>query len=97
MDIQSIVNQKDAHIIDVREVPEFNTGHVDIAINMPLSTIRDFIDQIKTMEGPKVLYCRSGNRSGQAVKFLSDLGVSDIYNGGSFTLMSSYMIPNYSN
>jgi rhodanese-related sulfurtransferase len=97
MDIQSIVNQKDAHIIDVRELSEFNNGHIETALHMPLSTFRDYIDQIKEMNGPKVFYCRSGNRSGQAVKFLSGLGVTDIYNGGSLTLMSSYMAPYYSN
>ncbi len=97
MDIQSIVNQKNVHIIDVREVSEFESGHIDVALNMPLSTFRDYIDQIKAMEGPKVLYCRSGNRSGQAVKFLSDLGVTDIYNGGSLSLMSAYLLPHYSN
>ncbi len=97
MDIQSIVNQKDVHIIDVRELSEFNDGHIEVALHMPLSSFRDFIDQIREMKGPKVFYCRSGNRSGQAVKFLSEIGITGVYNGGSLMLMSSFMIPDYSN
>jgi rhodanese-related sulfurtransferase len=94
MDIQTILKSEKTHIIDVREVYEFQSGHIDGAINMPLSTFGDYLDQLKKMEGPKVFYCRSGNRSGQAVSFLSQNGYSDVYNGGSLSIMSSFLIPN---
>ena len=93
MDIQDILKEKDTKIIDVREPYEFMTNRIYEATNMPLSRFGDFIDEIKKMEGKIVFYCRSGNRSGQAVNYLKGIGLDNVYNGGSLMLMQSYMIP----
>ena len=93
MDIQAILKQDDAHIIDVREVVEFNSGHIAGAVNMPLSVFGNFLNQLKSLKGPKIFYCRSGNRSGQAVDYLSQLGIPEVYNGGSLVLMEAYLLP----
>jgi rhodanese-related sulfurtransferase len=92
MDIQEILKQEKVNIIDVRESYEYNVGHVEGAVNMPLSQFQNFVDVIKKMEGKKVFYCRSGNRSGQAVAFLKTLGVKEVYNGGSLSLMNSFLV-----
>lgn len=92
MDIQDILKQDAVNIIDVREDYEFSSGHISEAINLPLSTFRDYVEQIRNMDGPKVLYCRSGNRSGQAVSFLQKCGIKEVYNGGSLVLMESFLI-----
>jgi len=92
MNIQDILQEPDVKIIDVREKYEFETDHIVNAINMPLSNFASYTDEIKSMTGKKIFYCRSGNRSGQAVKHLAALGVKDVQNGGSLGLMKSLTI-----
>lgn len=70
-------------IIDVRTPEEFSTGNVQGSINIPLQIIHLKVDEIKAMNKPIVLCCASGNRSGQAVNFLKNLGV-ECSNGGSW-------------
>ena len=91
-DLQSIVRQDDAVIIDVREKFEFNSGHVNNARNMPLSQFGSFVNEIMKINSPVVLYCQSGNRSGQAVQILKNQGKDNVYNGGSLGIMKSFMI-----
>lgn len=70
--------------VDVRTAEEFATGHIDGALNIPLGQISERIPEIKGLgETPVVFYCRSGNRSGQAVSYLQQKGYGHIYNGGS--------------
>jgi rhodanese-related sulfurtransferase len=82
MDIKSIINQKGATLIDVREIHEFESGHAIGAINIPLSIIQGKVDDILNLSSPIILYCRSGMRSGQALEFLRAMGVQDVYNAG---------------
>ena len=71
IDVQSLKSKIDAgesrHLIDVRESSEhdeFNIG----GILLPLGNIRvGEIDPIENLKDKEIyLYCRSGNRSGQA-------------------------------
>jgi len=68
-----------ACIIDVREKLEYEQSHVNGAINIPLSELRERTDEIPT-EKPLFLYCRSGARSYNAVLALQHLGFSNLYN-----------------
>lgn len=70
-------------IIDVREPMEFALGHVNGAINVPLSNLSTKVGWFRNLNKPAILYCRSGNRSGQAVMFLKAHGVERLTNGGS--------------
>lgn len=83
MNLHTIINQPSTVLIDVRETFEFSMGHTPGAINFPLSVLPHRIHELKDLEGPLVLYCRSGNRSGMAVEFLKSKGFRDVYNGGS--------------
>jgi phage shock protein E len=69
-------------ILDVRTPEEFNSGHVDGAINIPVDQVAARIEEIKEMPTPIVAYCRSGNRSGMAVSILKQHGITDVSNGG---------------
>ena len=69
------------HLLDVREPIEhedFNIG----GILLPLGEIRvgdiGAIDHLKDQE--LIIYCRSGNRSGQACMVLESLGFSNVIN-----------------
>ena len=92
MDIQTILREPNVNIIDVREPYEFSYDAVDGAKNMPLSQFGNYISEIQGMPGKKVLYCRSGNRSGQAVAYLRSIGINDAFNGGSVGFMQSFLV-----
>ncbi|PHN07621.1 rhodanese-like domain-containing protein [Flavilitoribacter nigricans] len=97
MDLQSIVKQPNTTLIDVREPFEFATHHVQGAVNIPLQTIPKKMDELRELKGPIVLYCRSGNRSGMATKFLQSHGFQEVYNGGSVTAVEYFLLPDASN
>ena len=93
MDIQTIIRQPKVTIVDVREKFEFFMGHAEGAINIPLGSIPSRLNEFQQMPGPIVLYCRSGNRSGQAANFLNSKGIKEAYNGGSLGIVRSYLLP----
>jgi len=75
----AIADNKDAVLIDVRKADEFAKGHIEKAENIPLEDIESKLD---TLDKDKdiYLYCRTGNRSGQAAKILSDKGFNKVTN-----------------
>lgn len=79
---KEIVNQPGATIIDVRSPMEFESAHVNGAINIPLEYVSTSVEQFKNFSKPVILYCRSGNRSGLALHILKASGVTEAYNGG---------------
>jgi rhodanese-related sulfurtransferase len=68
-------------ILDVRTPGEFMTGHIQDAQNIDFES-GSFESQIESLDknGTYAVYCRRGNRSGQAVKVMQDAGFKDIYN-----------------
>lgn len=71
-----------AKLIDVREEDEYAAGHIPASINIPLSKIESAQGEITDLDTPLFVYCRSGNRSGQAVAWLKQAGYSNVKNIG---------------
>ena len=70
-------------IIDVRTAEEFAVGHFPGAINIPHEGIIQGIEAYNVGKNQTVLlYCRSGNRSGQAEVRLRSAGFSGAKNVG---------------
>lgn len=70
-------------IIDVRTAEEFAAGHFPGAINIPHEDIIEGIEEYNVGKDRTVLlYCRSGNRSGQAEARLQAAGFSGAKNVG---------------
>jgi rhodanese-related sulfurtransferase len=67
--------------LDVRTPGEFNEGHIEGAQLIDFQS-GNFENEIATLDKSKTyaVYCRSGNRSGQAVKIMSDAGFTNLYN-----------------
>lgn len=84
MHLHDILKDPNHTIIDVRTKEEFDSGHVEGAINIPIEQVVDQIDKIKKLAHPVVLCCASGSRSRQAHIYLSQHGVPNTYNGGSW-------------
>lgn len=67
-------------IIDVREPYEYDAGHVEGAINIPLSKLPHNISELdKSAE--IIVYCASGARSSVAEKLLIGYGFEHVING----------------
>lgn len=68
-----------ARILDVRTQEEFLSGHLENALNSDIydPSFRENISELdKTAEW--FVYCRSGNRSKQAVSLMKELGFTKI-------------------
>ena len=79
-----------AFIIDVREADEYAAGHIKTAVNIPLSEIRNRLDEIPT-DRPVYLHCRSSQRSYYTVCALQGRGFKNIVNiSGSYLGISLY-------
>jgi len=70
-------------IVDVRTPDEFGDGHLEDAINIDFyaDSFRDDLNQLDKSD-TYLIYCRSGNRSAQALTTMNDLGFSDIHDMG---------------
>ena len=75
----------EAPVLDVRTPGEFASGHLAGAVNVDVMS-PTFQSQVAALDlptdGPVYLYCRSGNRSGQAAKTLRQMGHAGAVNIG---------------
>ena len=60
-------------LVDVREVEEFQTLHLEGARNLPLSQLADTYEQLDKDQLYYVI-CKSGMRSARACQFLAEQG-----------------------
>lgn len=79
--IERLIKENGATIVDVRSPEEFMGGHVAGSVNIPLNEVPARVDEFREMSLPLILCCASGNRSGQAQQFLSSKGIN-CFNGG---------------
>ena len=89
MNIETLIKERKATIIDVRTREEFSSGNAEGSINIPLQEIQENLDKLLSFRQPLVLCCASGNRSNQACQYLSKVGF-DCYNGGSWMSVNFY-------
>lgn len=83
---EKIINDG-AILVDVRTEEEYNEEHIDGSILFTLDTINEenasnFFEDKDTII---IVYCRSGNRSHQAVEKLNELGYTNVYDLGSIS------------
>ena len=90
--INEILEKEEVTVVDVRNTWEYEEGHVNNALNIPLNEIPARIDEFRRLNGPVILYCRSGNRSGAAVHLLKLAGITDVYNGGGILDMQNLTV-----
>lgn len=72
---QNFQNTSNAVLLDVRTPSEFNSQNIPGAINIDIMSY-EFHDKVAELDKSKTyfIYCRSGNRSGQACHMMSELG-----------------------
>lgn len=69
----------EAQIVDVRALDEWDAGHIDGALHLPLGRLRERADEIDAAR-PVILQCQGGGRSAIAASLLRGLGVEEVYN-----------------
>ena len=74
-----------ALLLDVRTVEEYRARHIDGALNIPLHELQGRLSELPDKQRPIVVYCRSGNRSGQAERLLERAGYPNVHNLGAMT------------
>lgn len=82
--VETIELSSDTIIIDVRTPGEFAGGHLDGANLLDLSG-GQFADTLPSLDpdADYAVYCKSGNRSGQAVAMMTNAGFTNVLDLGS--------------
>ena len=82
LEYQELFADGSAHmLIDVRTPEEFDSGHIQDAVNIPVESLPGHLDVV-AMDIPVVVYCRSGNRSATAAQILVEGGFQPVYDLG---------------
>ena len=68
----------DAVMVDVRERDEWDAGHAPEALHIPLGDLPGQLEALPLGDGPLAVVCRSGNRSGRAVAWLTQQGLDAV-------------------
>ncbi|WP_138433008.1 rhodanese-like domain-containing protein [Winogradskyella algicola] len=76
-----------AVILDVRSQREWDAGHIEKALHIPLDQLNNRIDEVKKFNKPVVTCCASGVRSAKAAKFLN-LNNIEATNGGGWVSLN---------
>ena len=79
-----VKKQENARLIDVRTKEEYDEGHLRDAINIPYEEVVDGVSKLENVnyDTPIIVYCKSGNRSGQAYNSLKVAGYKNVYDLG---------------
>jgi len=84
--VQSEIIGKQVQLVDVRTREEYESGHIDDALNFNVIDHATFLRQIKALDKdqPVYLYCKMGGRSNRASQVLKEQGFTKIfdYSGG---------------
>ena len=83
--VELLGDQDDVVIIDVRTPEEYADGRLDGAQLIDIQG-GDFAERIAALEpdATTVVYCRTGNRSANAVAIMEQQGFSDLYDAGGY-------------
>jgi len=74
-----LMNKDDALMLDVRANDEYQQGHIQNSMHIPLASLDARYNELEVYrEHPIIVYCRAGNRSTQAGVILKKRGFSDI-------------------
>lgn len=68
-------------LLDVRSTEEWNEGHFEEALLLPLSIIPVKVQEVVPNKEQKIIvYCMSGGRSGMAASLLDSMGYKNVFN-----------------
>ena len=83
---EKIINEG-AVLVDVRTQEEYDEAHIDGAILLTLDSIDEnsILNVVDSKDDVIIVYCKSGNRSSQALEKLKSLGYEKVYDLGAMS------------
>jgi rhodanese-related sulfurtransferase len=90
------MNEADTIVLDAREPDEFAKGHIESALNVPLSKLSEQLPKLEGHKKKQVLVaCENGTRSASAGKVLSKAGFENVavIAGGMLAWSEDYKLP----
>ncbi len=79
MDAVTLINRKDAVVIDVRDEGEFKGGHINNARHIPEKQLADRVKELEKFKAkPVIVSCATGRRASFAVEALKKQGFADV-------------------
>ncbi|MCC5919631.1 MAG: rhodanese-like domain-containing protein [Cyclobacteriaceae bacterium] len=80
-DFSTLMSEKNTVVLDVRTAGEFQSGKIKGAKNIDIMDAQ-FMNKINKLPKDKnyLVYCRSGNRSGQACSMMAEAGFTQLNN-----------------
>jgi phage shock protein E len=85
------LKKQGAIILDVRTKAEFQSGHIQGAMNISVDQLGSNLSKLKDKNQPIITCCRSGMRSASAKSILKSSGYTNVHNGGSWTSLKSQL------
>lgn len=81
-ELEQAMKQGVVHILDVREVDEYEEGHIKGAINTPISSFMNYLPKLEK-EKHYYIVCLTGARSQAVAQYLGNNGfqVSNVLGG----------------
>ena len=76
--IDLMEDKPDLVILDVRTTVEYNEGHIENAVNIPVEELETRITELNK-DDEILVYCRTGNRSSSAVEIMDEAGFTKLY------------------
>ncbi len=75
-------NDDNAFVLDVRTPEEVEEGYIPGSTNIDIYLGQEFLNELEKLDKSKnyYVYCRSGNRSGQACAIMNSIGIENAYN-----------------
>lgn len=79
-EFNTLMEKKGIQLIDVRTPQEFEKGRIGNAKNIDFygSSFKSELMKLDKTK-PVLIYCQSGNRSGQAVNMMKSMGFKEVY------------------
>ena len=78
--IENFENEEDTFIVDVRELNEYEEGHLNGAINIPTYDLyREASRKLTDKDAIIIAYCTVGVRSENAINILRKMGYKNLY------------------
>jgi len=78
--LTNLVNRKDAVVVDIRGQADFSKGHIQGAINIPFSQIKEKTKGLEKYQGrPIIMVCANGIQVNGACDILRKAGVEQVH------------------
>lgn len=65
-----LINNENAKLIDIRPANKFAEGYISGSRNIPFTTLKDHLDELKAIKEPVIFVCDMGMQAGMAVQLV---------------------------